>query len=145
MFFIMPMSIQFKVVTPAGTVYEDVVDIVTLPSRDGEISILPNHIPLVSLLRAGVITLKKNREEIHLSSSGGFVEILPESRVIVLADTAERADDLVLEKIEEAKKKAEEALNKIEREDEKGQAMALAALQREVARIRAIKKRKDRH
>lgn len=137
-------KIKFKLITPERVVLEDEVDSVTLPAKEGEITVLPNHIPLVSILSTGVITLRKDKEEIDIASSGGFVEVLPDSQVVVLADTAETAEELTIEKVEEAKKRAEEILQEKRYSDEAGQAAALGSLERELARLKAITKKRHR-
>lgn len=137
------MQIHLKIITPGRIVYEDNIEQVSFPTRAGEITILPNHIPLVTLLGAGVITLKKDGLEHHLASYGGFVEILPDSQVNILADSAERAEDLALEKVEVAYKQAEEALKETRYADESEHAIAVAALERELARIKTLKRHND--
>ena len=132
---------RLKIVTPERTVFEDEVDSVTLPARDGEITILPHHIPLVSLLMSGVITVKRGGVDVHVASSGGFVEVLPDSTVQILADTAEQAEELSWEKVEEAKRQAETALKGVRRHDEEGQVVALGGLERELARLKALQRR----
>lgn len=134
--------ITCTVITPERVVYEEDVDALTLPTREGEITVLHNHIPLVSLLAAGVITLKKDQTETHIASSGGFVEVLPNSRVRVLADTAERAEELIAEKVEEAKQRALDIMKDKRHADEEGYVAALGGLERELARLRAIRKRR---
>jgi len=136
--------LNFKIITPERKVHEDTVDSITLPAEGGEITILPNHVPLISLLQAGVITLKKGSEEYHLASSGGFVEVLSNSRVVVLADTAERAEELIAEAVEEARLKAKEAVTQAKAQDDVAQAAALSHLEREIARLRAIKRKDSR-
>ncbi len=135
------MQIHLKIITPVRLVYEDDIEQVSLPTHVGEITVLPNHIPLVTLLGTGVITVKKDGLEHHLASYGGFVEILPDSQVNILADNAERAEDLTLEKVEAAKILAEAALKETRYADEGGHASAVASLERELARMKALRKR----
>lgn len=134
----MASPLQFKIVTPERVVFEDTVDGVVLPTTEGEITLLPHHIPLVTLLSAGVLRIKKGNEEILLAVSGGVVEI-DGKRIIVLADTAERADELEEEKIEKARQSAEKLMQE-KRHDAEGFAEATAALERELARLKAIKR-----
>ena len=121
--------------------YSDLADAVTLPTLEGEITILPNHLPLVSVLVPGEARVVNAGEEVLMAVSGGFIEVQPGSRVVVLADTAERAEELEIEKIEEAKKKAEEALEKKRDLDEENFAEAAAALERELARLKVARKK----
>ena len=138
------MSIQFKLVTPERTVLEEAVDAVTLPAKDGEITVLPEHIPLVSILTAGVITLRTADAERHLASSGGFVEVLPESRVTVFADTAERAEELTLEAVERARERAEAVVKEKTLASQEEYASAVGGLERELARLKAIRRHRSR-
>mgnify|MGYP001591198761 CR=1 FL=1 len=135
------MAIQLKIITPERVVLEEKVDSVTIPTTLGEITVLPNHIPLVAILATGVMTLRSGGAETHLAASGGFAEVLPESRVNILADSAERAEELSWEKVEEAKEAAQKILKEKRHLDESGQAAALGALEREIARLKAIRRR----
>lgn len=139
----MSKQLQFKIVTPERVVFEDSVDEVILPTVEGEITVLPNHIPLVSLLKAGVLRVKKGSEETPLAVSSGVIEV-DGKRVVVLADTAERADELEEEKIEKARQAAKQ-LMEAKRGDEKAFAEAAASLERELARIKVVKRYKHSH
>lgn len=134
-------KINFKITTPEREVYSDVVDSVTLPTLKGEITILPNHLPLVAVLVPGEARVVHEGEEALMAVSGGFIEVQPGSRVIVLADTAERAEELDIEKIEQARKKAQEELEKKRDLDEENFAEAAAALERELARLKVARKK----
>ena len=121
--------LAFKIVTPEGIAYEDNVEQVTIPTAAGEITVLPKHMPLVSPLRHGEMTIVKRDIEaisagegfhrVHFAVARGIVEVRPPiegtSEVIVLADSADRAEDIDLAEAEAARKRAEEAL---ERKDE---------------------------
>lgn len=103
-------SIQFKIVTPEKTVYDDVVYQATLPVSDGDVTILPNHRSYIASLKPGEIILKKDKgdsEVISLAVAGGFTEF-HNNKLVILADAAERSEDLDIEEIEKAKKRAEE-------------------------------------
>lgn len=139
------MSLTLKIVTPERVVYEDMVDSVSVMTQMGEITILPGHIPLVANLQAGELRAKKNGEEIYLVSSTGFVEVRPGNQVTILADTAERVEELELEKIEAAKERARQLLKEKRNIDDVAFADAAAMLERELARERvAIKRKKYR-
>lgn len=131
-------TLAFKIVTPERIVYEDTVEEVILPTMDGEIAVLPHHIPLVSLLQAGILRIKKGSEEIPLAVSSGVIEITGQ-QVIVLADTAERAEELEEEKIESARAAAR-ALMEEKRGDAEGFAEATAALEREIVRLKVVRR-----
>ncbi|MEK7523880.1 MAG: ATP synthase F1 subunit epsilon [Patescibacteria group bacterium] len=131
--------IQFKIVTPERIVFEDTVDAIILPTIEGEITVLPHHIPLVSLLKAGVLRIQKGKEETPLAVSSGVIEVDGE-RVVVLADTAERADDLDEAKIEKAREEARQLMESKRRGDREGFAEASALLERELARLKVVKR-----
>ena len=132
--------LHLSIMTPERTVFSGDVDSLSLPTPGGEITVLPQHRPLVSLLATGVMTLRKGEEESHLASSGGFVEILPDSEVHILADSAERAEELAPEKVEEARARAEEALKGKRLEDEGTHAALVGSLERELARLKVLRR-----
>lgn len=136
-------KIQFKIVTPERTVFEDSVDQTTLPVFDGEITILPNHRSYIASLKAGEIVIKKDSEEIDLAVSGGFIEFHDNS-LIVLADAAERAEEIDLAQAEEARKRAEDLKNQAISMDDEEYARVASAIQRESARIKVARKHRTR-
>jgi len=136
------MPLSLKIVTPERVVYEDTVDSVSVMTQMGEITILPGHIPLVANLQAGELRAKKNGEEIYLVSSTGFLEVRQGNQVTILADTAERVEELELEKIEAAKERARKMLEEKRNIDDVAFADAAAMLERELARERVVIKRK---
>lgn len=135
-------KIKFKIATPERVVYEDEIDQITLPTKLGEITILPNHIPLVSFLIPGEILIRKDSHEIPLAVSGGFIEFA-ENKLTILADTAERVEELEEEKIEEAKKKVEELMAKKQDVDDVAFAGLAAQMERELARLKVVRKYKN--
>ncbi len=140
------MSLHFELITPAGTVFRQEVDAVTLPTVEGEISILSQHIPLVAALVPGVARLKTVKAEEEVAVSGGFIEVTAGNHVRVLADTVERGFELDVSVLEVAKQRAEAIMKTAVRSDEATFAAAAAALERELARYKvAIKHRKTGH
>lgn len=133
------LKIKFKIVTPERTVFEDEVDQATIPTMDGEITILPNHRSYIASLKAGEMMLRKGEEEIFLSISGGFIEF-HSNELIVLADTAERAEEIDLARAEEGRRKAEELKKQKISMDESEYARVAAAIQKESARIKVARK-----
>lgn len=109
-------TIQLKIATPEKLIYEAVVDHVSLPTVDGEITILPGHVPLISRISSGEITAGEKNEKVPFVIVGGFAEINGES-VIVLADFAEDVRDITDEHIEIARNRAEELKRMKEDED----------------------------
>ncbi len=102
-------SIRLDVVTAERSVYSEDVDAVIAPGVQGELGILPHHAPLMTTLQPGELRIKKGGEEVSLSITGGFLEVRPD-RVVVLADAAERADEIDVARAEEAKRRAEQRL-----------------------------------
>ena len=137
----MAVKISLKIVTPERVVYEDAVDSITAMTEMGEITILPEHVPLVATMRAGELRLTKNGEEILLAASTGFIEVRSGNDVVILADTAERVEELELAKIEEAKERARKLLEEKRHADDVSFADAAAMLERELARYRVAMKR----
>lgn len=133
------LSIKFKIVTPERTVFEDIVDQATLPVTEGEVTILPNHQSYIANLSSGEIMVRKGKEEIHLSISGGFIEF-NNNELVILADTAERAEEIDLKRAEEAKARAEKLKEQAVTMDEEEFAAVAAAIQKESARIKVAKR-----
>ncbi len=135
----MPDKIKFQITTPERIVYQEEVDEIILPTPLGEIGILPHHIPLVSLLSPGEIRIKKGSEILHLATSGGFIEVQPK-KVVVLADTAERVEEIDEKRAEEARQRAQQLL-KEKRTDAKEFAALTAKIEKELARLKVVKRR----
>lgn len=131
-------TLKLSITTPERTLYSDEVDEVTLPTQMGEITVLPHHIPMVSLLAPGELRLKKGNDRILMAVSGGFIEVRRD-RVVVLADTAERSDEIDEQRAEEARQRAEK-LMKEKRVDSVEYAALAAKLEKELARLR-VKRR----
>ena len=103
------MPIQLDIVTPERLAYSDEVDAVTLPGSEGELGVLPHHTPLISTLGVGVLRIRKGGTEESFAIFGGFRQVLP-TKVVVLAETADMASEIDLEKAQEARREAEQAL-----------------------------------
>ena len=132
--------IKFEIVTPERTVLKEEVLQVTVPTKQGEITVLANHIPLVAGLQPGVIEILKtdNRREV-MSLSGGFIEVF-KNKVVILADTAERAEEIDIDKSEEARAQAEKSVKDIRHFDQKRFTNVSAKIAKELARTRAVKR-----
>ena len=135
------MPIKLDVVTAERLVLTDQVDMVIAPGSEGELGILPHHTPLMTMLKPGELRLKKGNEEISLAVTGGFLEVRPD-HVIVLADAAERAEEIDAARAEAAKKRAQERLTQARPAIDKTRAEA--ALRRALARLDVVEKRKRR-
>lgn len=134
-------GIRLDVVTAEGTVYSEDVDIVVAPGTEGQLGILPHHTPLMTMLEPGELLIRKNGDELCMAVSGGFLEVRPD-RVIVLADTAERAEEIDIARAEAAKRRAEERLK--ERIPGMDAARAEAALRRSIIRLQVAERRRKR-
>jgi F-type H+-transporting ATPase subunit epsilon len=133
-------TIKFEIVTPERVVLKQEALQVTVPTTSGEITILPDHIPLVSVLQSGVIEVKRADNVVEIMSvSGGFIEVLKD-KIVILADTAERAEELDEERIKEAHKRAEELKKTARAADDVEFADVSARLEKELARMRAVNK-----
>jgi F-type H+-transporting ATPase subunit epsilon len=134
----MDKIIKFEIVTPEKTVLKEDIIEVTVPTQEGEVTILPHHAPLVSTLKPGVLTLKKQDGSIDVVFvAGGFLEVL-QNKVVILADTAERAENIDETKVEEAKVRAEKAMKEVRHEDAEEFARIAAQLEHELAKTRAV-------
>lgn len=133
-------TIKFEIVTLDRVVLKQEVLQVTAPTQLGEITVLPDHIPMVSILKPGVIEIKKVDGDMDIMSvSGGFIEVL-KSKVVVLADKAERAAELDEERIVTARQAAEEAKAKALADDHYDLSVVATKLETELARERALHK-----
>ena len=136
------MPLKVEIVTPERVVFsEENVDSITVPGSEGELTILPRHAPLMAMLRPGALTLRRAGEEIDIALSGGFFEVR-DNNVIILADSAERSDELDQERAEEARRQAAASL--ATQEDTIDVARAVAALERATARLKVIERRRRR-
>jgi F-type H+-transporting ATPase subunit epsilon len=133
------VPLQLEIVTPEKLAFQDEVDSVVLPGSEGELGVLPHHAPLISTLGAGELRLRKGGEEESFAIVGGFLQVLPD-KVVVMAETADMASDIDLEKAQEARRQAEQALESgyVEGAD---LSAARAALQAALIRIRVAERR----
>jgi F-type H+-transporting ATPase subunit epsilon len=132
------MTIKLDIVTAERIVFSDDVDIIIAPGIEGEMGILPHHSPIMTALNPGELVARKSGEEYSLAISGGFLEVRPD-RVIVLADSAERAEEIDIARAEEAKTRAKEQISTSTSQVETAQAEA--ALRRALARIQVADRR----
>ena len=133
------MPLHLEIVTPEKLAYQDDVDSVQLPGSEGELGVLPHHAPLITTLGAGELRLRKGNDEESFAIVGGFLQILPD-KVVVMAETADMASEIDLEKAQEARRNAEQMLEGgfVEGAD---LAAARAALQAALIRIRVAERR----
>jgi len=144
----MSKQLKLKIVTPERLVLEEMVDQVSLPTTEGEITVLPNHIPLVVGLKSGDVVALSGGEQIPMAVAGGFLEIKKNNEgvteVAVLADFAEHVAELTDQKIEEAKRKAEELKKQMENKDHVDFEHFEAELERSLTRVKIADKWRTR-
>ncbi len=129
-----------KIVTPDGVTYESEVDQVSAPTQSGEITILPHHIPLISVLKAGELRIQKEKHEVLIAVSSGVIEVRPNSEISIIADTAERAEHIDIERAEAARARAEQLMKEKSSLEEVEFARIQAKMEKELARLRVGKK-----
>jgi F-type H+-transporting ATPase subunit epsilon len=133
------MPILLEIVTPERLAFSEEVDSVVLPGSQGELGVLPHHAPLVSTLGIGELRIRKGNQEETFAIAGGFLQVRPD-KVVVMAETADMASEIDLEKARQAREEAERALETGYREGA-DLAAARAALQQALLRIRVAERR----
>ncbi len=125
-------TLQLEIVTPERLVEKDTVSEVQIPGKDGYLGVLPGHAPLITELGVGEIRYRGDGMEYRLAVAWGFAEVLP-NKVTILAETAERANEIDLARAQKAKQAAEKRLHNAE--DEETTDKALNQLARAETRI----------
>ncbi len=137
-------QIKLKIVTPERLVLEELVDQVSVPTTEGEITILPEHIPLITSLKSGDVVALVNNEHVPMAVVGGFLEVKKNeagmTEVAVLADFAEHVGELSDEKIEQAKQKSEELRKQMENKEHVDFEHFEAELERSLTRVKIADK-----
>ena len=133
------MPIRCEIVDQDQIVYQGEPDIVVLPGVEGEMGILPNHAPVLTVLQFGVIRIRSKGEEQFFTVSGGVVEVQPD-QVTVLADAAENVAEIDIQRAEQARKRAEESLKQGVGEDPDAYMKIQAALKRSNLRLDAARR-----
>jgi len=123
-------KLHLEVVTTEGRVLSHEADFVRAPGLGGELGVLPRHIPLLTPLKTGEVMIRNDGVEEHLFVAGGFLEILPD-KVVILADAAERAEDIDHTRAEEARRRAQQLLDQNTQDAE-----AAASLERAMFRVK---------
>jgi len=132
-------KITFQLVTPERRLMNEEVDSVTCPTIEGQITVLPKHEPLVATLQHGELIVKNGSESQHIAVSGGFVEVRKDE-VVILADSAEHAHEIDVERAQEAKKRAEESMKASRNLSEEERSIVLAIYNTNVVRLRVAQK-----
>lgn len=132
-------TLHLKIITPERTLFDEQVAQVSLPTPNGEITVLPHHIPVLSLIQAGEVRIvNEKKKTIPMVISGGFIEINGD-RVLLLADTAERVEELDIERAEAAQERAQQRLHE-KQIDAQEYALLMAKIEKELARVRVGRK-----
>lgn len=134
----MAEKIRLRLVTPSRLLLDEEVDEVTAPGALGEFGVLPKHISFLTLLEAGEMSYKQGGERRHLALSGGYAEVL-DDEMTVLANAAEYADEIDIERARQARDRAEKKMAELSRED-RDFAAAEAALSRALVRLQVADK-----
>ncbi|RME77321.1 MAG: F0F1 ATP synthase subunit epsilon [Chloroflexi bacterium] len=141
----MAPTLRLEILTIERKLFDDEVNMVIAPGAEGVLGILPRHIPLVTLLTYGELQVKKEgQDDQFFAIGGGFMEVQPD-HVIVMADSAERDEEIDLDRAEAARKRAEERLQKAREDESFDAARAEAALRRSLARIKVARRRRRDH
>ncbi|OGY45435.1 MAG: ATP synthase F1 subunit epsilon [Candidatus Buchananbacteria bacterium RIFCSPHIGHO2_01_FULL_44_11] len=137
-------KIKFKIVTPERLVYQKDVDQVTLPTKTGEITVLPNHIPLVALLAAGELVAKVDGQELPMAVSRGFIEVGKNS-VTVLTQTAEGVEEIDELRAQAAVERAKKLLQDVKNKEAVEYTALAGKIEKELARLKVVRRRKHTH
>jgi F-type H+-transporting ATPase subunit epsilon len=132
-------ALKLEIVTPAGVVYSEDVDMVTLPSIAGQMGILPRHVPLIAQMVPGEMIVRKEGRETFIATGEGLIEVTPD-RVAILTDLAIPADQIDEAKAEEARQRAEARLR--EKLSDEELAAVNASLTRSLAQLRVRRRRR---
>ncbi|HYL15104.1 MAG TPA: F0F1 ATP synthase subunit epsilon [Terriglobales bacterium] len=133
----MPETFQFEIVTPEKLVVRDVAEEMQIPAKNGYIGVLAGHAPLITELAVGEITYRNDGYTHHIALAWGFAEVLPD-KVTILAENAERADEIDVKRAQEAKERAEQRLKSGNTETDYERAQN--ALQRAETRLQVASK-----
>ncbi len=133
----MDNKIRLDVVTPYGLVLSEDVDELTATGTEGEFGVLPGHVPFITTLNIGMLVIKKDGQTVFVFVSSGYAEVTFD-KVVVLADSAERAEDIDVDRAVAARQRAEDRLKQAEKIDF---ARATAAIERATIRIQTAEKK----
>ena len=134
----LPNSFEVEIVTPDRLVVKDVAQEMQIPGSNGYLGILLGHAPLITELGVGEISYRKNGSSAHLAVAWGFAEVLP-TKVTILAETAERAEEIDVARAERAKERAESRLKEAQPDTDFRRAQV--CLERAIIRIQVAEKR----
>ncbi len=133
-------KLTLDILTPYGHVFTDEVDEVVANGSEGEFGVLPDHVPFMTTLKIGMLTYKKGSETGFFFINGGYAEVGPD-QVTILADSAERSEDI---DVERAKAQMERSEARLKKEEEIDEARAKAAIERGIMRVQVAEKHSAR-
>jgi F-type H+-transporting ATPase subunit epsilon len=133
----MTTKVILEIVTPYGQILSEEVDEVSAAGSEGDFGVLAGHVPFLTTLKIGILSYKKGNETVYVFVNSGYVEVTAE-KVIVMADSAEKATDIDVERAKSSMKRAEERLKKVEEIDF---ARATASIERATIRIQLAQRR----
>jgi F-type H+-transporting ATPase subunit epsilon len=137
------MPLKCEIITQEHRVFDDLVDIVIAPGTEGEMGILPQHAPLIAALGYGVLRVRQGEQESLFAIGGGVLQV-SNDHVIVLADSAEQAEEIDMARAEEARRRAQRTMEEGPPEDPDAYAALQAAIQRANLRLKVAARRKPR-
>ncbi|MCL2706992.1 MAG: F0F1 ATP synthase subunit epsilon [Dehalococcoidia bacterium] len=136
-------KIKLDIVTAERMVFSEEVEEVIVPGIDGELGILPYHAPLMTILSSGELQIRQEGTEVNLAVSGGFIDVRPD-HIIILADSAERAEEIDISRAEEARRRAEQAKTDASSGSAEDALAAEASLKRALTRLKVARRRRER-
>ncbi|MBI9044528.1 MAG: ATP synthase F1 subunit epsilon [Anaerolineaceae bacterium] len=138
------MPIRCEIVSQDRVVFQDDADIVVIPGESGEMGILPNHSPLLTVLKFGVVTVRTETSSHYFTVAGGVAEIQPD-QITLLADAAEDVEEIDIKRAQDARERAEETLSDAGTLKSSDQLDVIAALNRSTLRLDAVRKYRGRN
>lgn len=136
----MTKQIQLEVVTPHGVVFTESVDFFSLRAMQGDIGVLPDHIPIITPIEIGLLEYKKSGEKDYIATMGGFLEV-KDNKAVIITESAEKAEDIDILRASSSLKRAESKLQ--QKELKVDTTRAEAALKRAIIRLKAVELLKD--
>jgi F-type H+-transporting ATPase subunit epsilon len=137
-------KLHLTITTPLRTVYENDVDQLTVTTADGELTILPNHVPIVVPLMIGQAMVKNDMHEIYHAIDGGILEVRHNNKVVILSDRSENATEIDVERANEALKRAEALMNEELPRNETEYATLQKSMAKELNRVKIASQRGQR-
>lgn len=138
------MKINLQVVTPEKLAFEGEAEQVSVPTKNGQITILPKHIALVSTIKSGALFIRNGQKEVLMAVYGGFVEVR-KNQVLIMTNLAERVEEIDEEKAELARQEAQRRLREKDQLSDVAFADATAALEKSLLRLKVAKRKYTRH